>query len=383
MRTDGPAHVPTDVAALATGFSRALRAAGLDAPPSATVDFAQALTLLGTTQPQGVFWAGEACFVRGPEDIEPYAVVFVSYFGHAAPIIAGGRLTTVPPSIAPPRPRAVDADPSAGDAGEPPGSQPPVAAAWSPREILRAKDFADCSEAELAEASRLMAHLRRQVPMRRGRRLVPAGRGHQGVPDVRRTLREALRTGGDPGRLARRVASERPRRVVFLLDVSGSMRPYARALLRFAHTTVVAQRRVEAFTLGTRCTRVSRELSWRDPDAALRRATQAAPDIDGGTRLGEAVRAFNEGWGIGGLARGAIVVLCSDGWDRGDPKVLGSEMQRLSRVTHRLVWVNPLKASDSYEPLARGMAAALPYVDEFVSGHSLGAVEELADLISR
>jgi uncharacterized protein with von Willebrand factor type A (vWA) domain len=161
------------------------------------------------------------------------------------------------------------------------------------------------------------------------------------------------------------------------------MQPYTRALLRFAHATIVAQRRVEAFTLGTRCTRVTRQLSWRDPDAALARVASAAPDLEGGTRLGEGLAEFNEAWGLRGMARGAIVVLSSDGWDRGDPAVLGGEMARLARVAHKVVWVNPLKASEGYEPLVRGMAAALPYVDEFVSGHSLDALEELAEVIAR
>jgi len=271
--------------------------------------------------------------------------------------------------------------PDASDSGDgPEGSA--VTVAYSAREILRRKDFASCSDAELAEIGRLMSTIRRRAPQRRGRRLVPTRRTGRGSPDLRRTVRTALAHDGEPVRLSRRVAGDRARPLVLLLDVSGSMRPYARALLLFAHSTVAAHRAVEAFTLGTRCTRVTRELRWRDPDAALARAAAAAPDIEGGTRLGEGLAYFNSTWGSAGLARGAIVAICSDGWDRGDPAQLALEMQRLSRTAHRIVWVNPLKASDGYEPLARGMAAALPYVGTFVSGHSLEAIEELAEVIA-
>jgi uncharacterized protein len=165
--------------------------------------------------------------------------------------------------------------------------------------------------------------------------------------------------------------------------VSGSMEPYARALVRFLHTAVVGRGRVEAFALGTQLTRITRELSSRDPDDALAAAARRVHDWSGGTRLGEGLREFNDRWGVRGMARGAVVVILSDGWDRGDPEVLGEQMARLARVAHRVVWVNPLKATPEYAPLARGMAAALPYVDEFVEGHSVAALENLVDVISR
>jgi uncharacterized protein with von Willebrand factor type A (vWA) domain len=172
------------------------------------------------------------------------------------------------------------------------------------------------------------------------------------------------------------------RRLVVLLDISGSMEPYARALLQFMHSAVVGRQRVETFTLGTRLTRVTRELSSRDPDRALHRASGRVEDWSGGTRLGETLRLFNDRWGVRGMARGAIVVILSDGWDRGDPNVLAEQMQRLGRVAHRVVWVNPLKAGPGYAPLARGMAAALPHVDAFVEGHSVDALERLAMVMS-
>jgi uncharacterized protein with von Willebrand factor type A (vWA) domain len=191
-----------------------------------------------------------------------------------------------------------------------------------------------------------------------------------------------LRSGGEPINRAFSSTTRRPRRVVLLFDVSGSMEPYARALLQFVQAAVVGRGRVEAFALGTRLTRITRELSSRDPDAALAAAANRVLDWSGGTRLGDGLRAFNDRWGVRGMARGAVVVILSDGWDRGDPDVLANEMARLGRVAHRIVWVNPLKATPEYEPLARGMAAALPHIDEFVEGHSIGALEDLAAVIA-
>jgi hypothetical protein len=175
------------------------------------------------------------------------------------------------------------------------------------------------------------------------------------------------------------VAGERQRRLVLLLDVSGSMEPYARALVRFVHAAMVGRRDVEAFALGTRLTRLTRELSTRDPDAALSAAALAVTDWSGGTRLGDGLQEFNDSWGVRGMARGATVVVLSDGWDRGDPEVMEEQMARLARVAHQVVWVNPLKASPGYEPLARGMSAALPHVDTFLEGHSLNSLKALAE----
>ncbi len=204
-------------------------------------------------------------------------------------------------------------------------------------------------------------------------------------PDVRNTVRRSVRAGGEAVVPSRRGPGERPRNLVLLLDVSGSMDPYARELVRFAHAAIAARRRgrVEAFALGTRLTRLTRALSSRDPDEAMAAATDAAIDWSGGTRLGDGLRAFNDEWGVRGVARGAVVVILSDGWDRGDPDALAEQMARLRRVARRIVWVNPLKASEGYAPLARGMAAALPYIDDFVEGHSLAALEELAEVVGR
>ena len=199
--------------------------------------------------------------------------------------------------------------------------------------------------------------------------------------DVRGTLRAALRTGGEPIRRRSFATAQRPRRVVLLCDVSGSMDLYTRALLRFLQAAVAGRGGVEAFVFATRLTRITRHLSWRDPDAALARAGVAVADWAGGTRLGAVLHDFNTEWGD--LARRAVVVVLSDGWDRGDPAALTAELVRLRRHAHRVVWVNPLKATPGYAPLARGMAAALPYVDDFVEGHSLTAIEQLVEVIAK
>jgi uncharacterized protein with von Willebrand factor type A (vWA) domain len=215
---------------------------------------------------------------------------------------------------------------------------------------------------------------------RRSRRRRPSRR-HVDL-DLRRTVARALRAGGEPIHLAWHAPGQRPRRLVLLVDVSGSMSSYARALVRFAHAAVVGRGDVEVFALGTRLTRLTSALHSHDADAALARVSASTPDWEGGTRLGDTVGEFVERWGVRGMARGADVVILSDGWDRGDPAELGAHMARLARVAHRIVWVNPLKSSPGYAPLAGGMAAALPWVDEFVEGHAVASLEELAGLLA-
>jgi len=272
------------------------------------------------------------------------------------------------------------AAPGSGREGDAEAAQTvPRPAAWSAVELLRDRDFAHMSDAERAAARRALARLARYGPTRRSRRLRPSAR-RRGRPDHRRTVRAALRHGGEPfdRRWHAPVLGERP--LVLVLDVSGSMAPYARMLLHYVHAAVAARRRVEAFAFGTRLTRITRELRGRDPERALARASAAAHDWSGGTRIGEALAALNREHGRR-VGRGAVVVVLSDGWDRGDPDELAAEMARLSRTAHRLVWLNPLKADPRYEPLARGMAAALPHVDHFLSGHSVASLEELAVLL--
>jgi uncharacterized protein len=256
---------------------------------------------------------------------------------------------------------------------EPGESESPARRGFASRiEVLRQKHLAACSAEELAELVRAAPF---SLPLRRTRRR-RAARG--GDPDLRRTLRRALRTGGEPVERAWRRRTRRPRRLILLLDVSGSMSAYSRGLLLLAHGALRGDRRFEAFAFGTRLTPLSRALRVRDPDDALRRTAAQVFDWDGGTRIGDSLKAFLDRYGHGGLARGAVVVVCSDGLDVGDPELLAAQMARLARLAHRVVWLNPLKASPAYAPLARGMAAALPYVDVFASGHSLASLEALA-----
>jgi hypothetical protein len=245
----------------------------------------------------------------------------------------------------------------------------------SPVELLREKSFDRCSAEELAELAALMAQATLSPPLRRTRRRIAARRG---VPDLRRTLRRSFRTGGEPLERAWRTRQRRPRRVVFLLDVSGSMADYSRALLMFSHAMLRADRHSEAFAFGTRLTRLTRALAATDLDEALRGAAEEVVDWNGGTRIGESLKRFLDDYGHPGIGRGAVIVICSDGLEVGDPELLADQMARLSRLAHRVVWLNPLKGNPDYEPLVRGMRAALPHVDVFASGHNLASLEEVA-----
>lgn len=368
---------PTAPSRLAVGFATALRHSGVAVPPDSVVAFAEALTAVGMEQRSRVYWAGRATLVRRPEDIAAYDAAFDGFW-----LGTPSALRDAPPSPMPVPPLVLDTDEDDGNEQNPPATVPAAVLRYSAREVLRHKDFAAYSSDELAEVRRLMADVRVAGALRRSRRLVPTKR-RSGQPDVRATVRAALTTGGELVRRPRKAPSQRPRRVVLLCDVSGSMDPYARALVRFLNAAVAGRPRVEAFALGTRLTRLTRELATRDPDLALAAAARAVADWSGGTRLGEGLRRFNNEWGIRGMGRGAVVVVLSDGWDRGDPAVLAAELARLRRVAHRIVWVNPLKASPGFAPLAGGMAAALPHVDALVEGHSLAALEHLAHVIAR
>ena len=261
-----------------------------------------------------------------------------------------------------------------------------VPAAWSEVELLHDKDFADYTDAERRLARRLIRRIAGTAPTRPSRRTRPSPRRgappHAARPDLRRTIRSSLRTGGDPFERHWREPAERPRQLVLVCDVSGSMEPYARMLLAYMQACVAARRRVEAFVFGTRLTRVTAELRGRDPDAALARAAATVQDWSGGTRIGEALATLNREHGRR-IGRGAVVVVLSDGWDRGEPDELAAEMARLRRTAHRLIWLNPLKAHPDYEPLTRGMQAALPFVDEFMAANSLASLAELAEALDR
>lgn len=366
---------------LAVGFAAVLRAQRVPVAVGRVVAYAEALAAVGLERQAGVYWAGRATLLSSPEDVEAYDRAFDAFWLRGDRAVVDVALGDVPAVVE--REAAFDAD-AADDAAVVPHplSADATQVRYSASEVLRRKDFAAYSPDELAEARALMADMRLAGALRRSRRMAPS-RSRRGRPDVRRTLHAAMRTGGEVIARPRVDRSWRPRRLVLLCDVSGSMEPYARALVRFLHVAVAGRQQVEAFALGTRLTRITRELSSRDPDRALADAARAVADWSGGTRLGDGVRRFNDEWGVRGMARGAVVVILSDGWDRGDPDVLADELRRLRRVAHRVVWVNPLKATPGYAPLARGMAAALPHVDEFVDGHSLASLEALAEVVRR
>lgn len=337
-----------------TRFGRALRDEGLDSGPGRIADFCRAAALVG---PADLYWAGRATLVGGGEEIPVYDEVFRRFFG-ATPKGEQHRPIRGPVVVETERRRGLA----------------------SPVELLREKSFSRCSREELAALAKLMNGLTLTIPARRTRRLE---RARGGRPDLRRTLRRSFRTGGEPLELLRRSRRRRPRRLVLLLDVSGSMDAYSRALVLFAHAALRGHPRWDAFCFGTRLTRVTRALAGSDPDEALRRAAADVVDWDGGTRIGESLKRFLDDHGHGGLARGAVVVICSDGLDVGDPELLAEQMARLARLAYRIVWLNPLQEDPAYEPLARGMHAALPHVDLFLSGHSLASLEEVADALAR
>ncbi|MFF5402818.1 VWA domain-containing protein [Streptomyces misionensis] len=366
---------PAAADAVLLGFVRALRASGVEASAERGYAFLRAVAALRPGVRADVYAAGRATLCGGPDDLERYERVFAAYFGSAD----GPAVRPVPRTAPPPRPRPRVRDGLADDRspGERDPLGPPTATLASSTEVLRHRDVAALDDAERAQLHRLLAAFALRGETRRSARRRPARRGDV---DPRRTVRELLRRGGEPARLRRHARVDRPRRVVLLVDVSGSMAPYADALLRFAHAAVHGGR-TEVFTVGTRLTRVTRELSHRDPDLAMAAVAAAVPDWRGGTRLGELLREFLNRWGQRGMARGAVVVLLSDGWERDDPRLLGTQMRRLHALAHRVVWANPRKDRPGYAPTAAGMAAALPSVDEFVAGHSLGALERLAAVV--
>ena len=363
----------------ATAFARVLRGAGMSVPIDCVLTFFEALGAVGLGRRDRVYWAARSTLIRRPEDLPLFDRAFAVFWDQ--------RQSDPGPSQDPETLSITiemdtdEGDDAASDEDGQASDDPTIRLRFSATETLRHKDFAAYTDDELYLAQHLMGTLRFAGPPRTSLRLTPA-KHHQFRPDMRRTVKASLRAGGEPMRRYWREPGQRLRRMVVILDVSGSMEPYARALLRFVHAAVAGRQRVEAFALGTRLTRVTKELNSHDPDKALRQASARVTDWSGGTRLGEGLRNFNDQWGVRGMARGAIVVILSDGWDRGDPAVLAEQMQRLQRVAHSLVWVNPLKVTPGYAPLARGMAAALPYVDHFVEGHSVAAMEELARVIS-
>jgi uncharacterized protein len=370
-------HAPDE---LLVGFARALRAAGVPVTHDRTSAYLEATSLVGLGDQRATYWAGRATLCSGPDDLDRYDQVFTAWF-HAREHPAGG----------PPRDdrtvvqAALDTGQGERDAEEVDDDM--LHAMASDSEVLRHRDIAAIPASEKARLAAMFETLRPRPPQRTASRRTP---WHRGELDSQRTLRQMLRRMGEPGEIAWRRQATRSRRVVLLVDVSGSMSSYADALLRLAHRFTVSaaatgrggSRSVEVFTVGTRLTRVTAAMRMRDAERAIVAAGETVPDWSGGTRLGETLRIFMDRWGQRGLARGAVVVVFSDGWERGDAALLGEQMQRLHRVAHRVVWVNPHVGKDGYLPVQQGIVAALPHVDDLVAGHSLATFADLIEVVA-
>lgn len=354
-------------------FTHALRAAGVAVTPDRTQGFVEATSLVGLGDQRAAYWAGRATLCAGPDDLARYDQVFEAWFDPRGEL-PRRRETGLPMPQPPSLPSVDEAASGAGEVDD------VLRAAATTADVLRHRDVASLDAAERRRLAAMFAGLCPSAPLRRTPR---HERWHRGRLDASRTLRDSLRRMGEPGELAWRRRRAKPRRVVLLVDVSGSMSSYADALLRLAHRFVSAQPRAEVFTLGTRLTHVTRALRHRDGDRALVAAGETVPDWSGGTRLGETLQVFLDRWGQRGLARGAVVIVFSDGWERGDASLLAEQMQRLHRIAHRVVWVNPHRGKAGYEPVQQGIAAALPHIDDFLAGHSLATFEELVAVVGR
>jgi uncharacterized protein with von Willebrand factor type A (vWA) domain len=378
-----------DPTAPLVAFGRDLRARGLPVGTGRIVTFVRAVASLGLADRDSLYWAGRVSLVASRADLDAFDEAFEDWFRSTG---AGGRIA-IELDLPPDRTSAArSGDPdglttevgrtagswrAAGDDDEPePGEESSIRIVASAVEVLRQKSFADLTEDERRRVARMIGDLTVRAPVERTRRTRPSPKGS--TFDIRRTLRRSLRTQGEPFDRSYRTRRSRARPLVLILDISGSMAPYARALLQFGFAAMAAGRRVEVFCFGTRLTRVTRTLRTKDPDRAMHEVGRLVADWEGGTRIGESLKTLLDGWSQRAALRGAVVVLCSDGLERGDPASLRAQMARLRRLAHRVVWVNPLKGSPRYEPLARGMAAALPSVDVFLSGHNLESLETLA-----
>jgi len=363
-------------------FGAVLRDSGLDVGPQRLQTALRGLDAMGVRSRETVYWTLFCTLVSRREQAAAFDVAFRAFWDGLVPALADREATEGL------------TDGPGGDDGDAPGGRllgeagadgdegdedVALGATWSAHEALRHVDFSAYGEDELRTARVLLERVRRTAPRRRSRRLRAAGAGRD--LDHRRTVRSAMRTEGHPVERAWQERRLTPRRLIFLIDVSGSMEPYARALVMFAQVVHQAARKVEVFTFGTRLTRITAELAGRDARRALARAGRSIPDWAGGTRIGDSLKAFNDGPGRRGLTRGAVVVVVSDGCERGDPALVGAEMARLHRAAHTVVWVNPLAGDPRFEPLTLGMVAALPYVDRLLAGHDLAALESLADVL--
>ncbi|WP_040918692.1 vWA domain-containing protein [Saccharomonospora glauca] len=369
MDTRAPLDSARDPLPGLVGFAAALREAGVRCDAHRVRAYLDAVERVDVADPRQLYWAGRVALCSEPDDLPRYDEAFAAWFRDEPPV---RRRNTVP---VPMRPRiaALVTQPSGTGEGE--GTDERLSVAAGDAEVLRHRDLSELTKAERRHLRELLDTLRPELARRPSLRYRTARRGRL---DASRTLRAMLADGGEPGRLVRAARRTRPRRTVLLVDVSGSMKPYADALLRFAHVVARAEpSAVEVFTLGTRLTRVTRQLRQRDPERAMLDAAGAVADFAGGTRLGETLRVFLDRWGQRGMARRATVVVFSDGWERGDARLLGEQAARLRRLAHRVFWVNPHAGHAGYEPVQSGIAAVLPHVDRLLAGHSLATLERL------
>ncbi len=360
------------------GFARELRANGLTVGTGDVLTYCSAMAPLDPTDLLDLYWAGRTTLVSRSDDIPAYDRAFRRYFlAEGAP---AASLLMLRASAAAEAEAAALVMPGT-EPGADENEEPPLLG-WMASDVdaLKHRSFAACTPAELAALRRIMARLRLTPPRRRTRRTRPAPAGR--TPDLRKTVRDSMRMHGEPGELFFRQRKTRLRPLILILDVSGSMADYSRHLLQFAHTAKHAAAKVEVFCFGTRLTRITRVLEHRRPDSALELASRAVVDWDGGTRIGQSLDTFVRRWGRGGLCRGGVVVICSDGLDRGDPAQLAAVMDRLSRLCYRLVWLNPHKGDDPhFRPSTVGMMVAAPHIDLLLSGHDLASLEQLAALL--
>ena len=360
-------------------FTTELRRAGIAVGSGEVLSYCAAATTVDVTDLVDLYWVGRCTLVTRRDQVPTYHRTFVGYYlgdpdssPGAAPYAAVARAAALASLEVAETERLGDAEQE---------QETDLGYAAAKASTVKAKSFAACTPVELAALRRILRTMQLAPPRRRTRRTVPTHHGR--VPDLRRTVRESMRLHGEPGALHRRRRRLRTRRLTLLLDVSGSMADYSRNLVQFAHTSARAADRVEVFCFGTRLTRITRELEHRRPDLALDRAAAAVTDWEGGTRIGACLDEFVRRWARRGLTRGGIVVICSDGLDRGDPELLESAMERLSRLCHRIVWLNPHKGDRTdFTPDTLGMMVAEPYVDELLSGHDLASLSEFAHVLA-
>ena len=368
------ASLARDADEVLLGFARALRAAGVPVTQDRAQGYLAAAALVGLGDSRATYVAGRATLCASPDDLVRYDQVYEAYFNSRDGLPRPRPTEAQLPSFA----GMPEAEGEGAGSGE--SDDPVVRAMASDTEVLRHRDVASLSAAEKHRLAAMFATLRVRPPRRRTSR---HQRWHRGAVDAPRTLRASLRLMGEPAGIEWRRRGNKPRRVVLLVDVSGSMSGYADALLRLAHRLTHSGGVVETFTVGTRLTHLTRALRGKDAERALVAAGETVPDWSGGTRLGETLRIFLDRWGQRGLARGAVVVVFSDGWERGDPVQLAEQMARLHRIAHRVIWVNPHRGKHGYEPVQQGVVAVLPHVDDFVAGHSLATYGELVEVIAR